>query len=554
LRFFIGILTWSLACLSPVGASDPANSFSGFVTDAIVAQAETPPADATSAQQKEDLAAGDAVLALLRNHQLDQALSAAQSRTQLHPESSIAWHVLGIAFMTAKRPGDAIDALTKSTTLDPKLGQTWYALGNCLGGQGRYDESVEALSKAIDRMPNFEPAWLLIYHAYSLKHDPIGEEAKFKELAAAHPDSPYGWYILGEFQVAEGTPESALVSLQKAVALKSDYATALNSLGIVYASTRHLDQALDSFIRAVQARPGYAEGLNNLGFTYWQLGQPDKAIEAYRQALQSNPKHTRVLFNLTNAYAPQKQWGLAKTACNALAQVDPAEAAGLNQKYPDMAAATPVPLDLAPPTVSADLATTGRPDAAASSPSPGSSAAAMPLIETPTPATLPSFSLTPNSTPAAPFTPVSAPPPSIPLASAIPALDAAQPAGLAQVSVAPGVLAAPGTAPASAAPATAVQPGTPIQSTPSPATTTPASPAAPIVSTAAIPSPAPAPSASPSPAALAPDAAASPGYTVGPVGAWVKPLDPDAVPVPKPRKSKAAWIISSSIISSSWNR
>jgi tetratricopeptide (TPR) repeat protein/transglutaminase-like putative cysteine protease len=482
LRLLIGILGLGITSLSPVRASYPASHLSGFVasvaTISDVAQTEAPPAAEPSAQPDQGLAETNAVMLLLQKKQVEQALSAAQHQTQIHPERALAWYALGDVLLAEKRSADALDPLTKCTTLNPKMGPGWYALGNCLAMQGKYDEAVDALSKAIDRMPNYPPVWILFYRTYVMKHDPMGEEAKIRELIAAHPDSPYGWMVLGELQSAEGTPATALTSLQKVVALKADYAPGWNMLGIAYARTQQIDKALDSFMRSVAAQPGYDEALNNLGYTYAQMGQTDKAIEAYQQALRSNPKHKRALFNLTNAYASQKKWGLAKTTCNALEQVDPAQAASLNQKFPDMATATPV---------------------------------------------------TPEVTPPAPTELAAAPLPASQTVSATPADAATESIGLAQLVVAPGILAAPTTP---SAPAGAVQPGAPIQSTPSPAATVPASPAAPTLAVTAIQPLAPTPPAVSSQPATSSDSPASPGYTVGPVGAWVKPLDPDAVPVP----------------------
>jgi CHAT domain-containing protein/Tfp pilus assembly protein PilF len=82
-------------------------------------------------------------------------------------------------------------------------------------------------------------------------------------------------------------------ALEKARTLKdrSDEASTLISIGVVYWSTGQPEKALDYYqqalplCRAIGDRRGEAGTLGNIGIVYYATGQPQKALEFYQQAL-----------------------------------------------------------------------------------------------------------------------------------------------------------------------------------------------------------------------------------------------------------------------------
>jgi tetratricopeptide (TPR) repeat protein len=97
-----------------------------------------------------------------------------------------------------------------------------------------------------------------------------------------------------------GRAEDALKSYDRAIALKPDFAEALNNRGNALRALKRLQEALTSFDRAVAVRADYAEALNNRGNSLVDLGRLEDALESYDRALAHRPKYVDALINRAN--------------------------------------------------------------------------------------------------------------------------------------------------------------------------------------------------------------------------------------------------------------
>jgi tetratricopeptide (TPR) repeat protein len=97
-----------------------------------------------------------------------------------------------------------------------------------------------------------------------------------------------------------GRAQDALKSYDRAIALKPDFAEALNNRGNALRALKRPRDALTSFDRAVAVRPDYAEALNNRGNSLVDLGRPEDALESYDRALAHRPKYVDALINRAN--------------------------------------------------------------------------------------------------------------------------------------------------------------------------------------------------------------------------------------------------------------
>ncbi|MDC0239589.1 tetratricopeptide repeat protein, partial [Candidatus Thioglobus sp.] len=91
-------------------------------------------------------------------------------------------------------------------------------------------------------------------------------------------------------------------SFEKALALKPNYAEALNNLGIVYMELGQLDESVKCYEKSIAIRPNYAEALNNLGLTLKELGQLDEAIKYYEKSIAIKPDYAEALNNLGSVF------------------------------------------------------------------------------------------------------------------------------------------------------------------------------------------------------------------------------------------------------------
>ncbi|HEX4140822.1 MAG TPA: DUF3857 domain-containing protein [Candidatus Methylacidiphilales bacterium] len=426
------------------------------------------------------IAAANHIKELMREHKLDEALAAAQVETQNHPDQVAAWYSLGDVLMFMHRYQEALPPLQKAVAIAPKGAAVQYDLGVCLLATKQVDPAIDALTLAVKGMPDWLPAWGYLYEACVAKGDIVGMEKKFEDYTVTFPQNPNAWYMLGEVQIYEQLPDSAIASWQKAIDLKPDHYETLKKLGLIYGRGGQPEKAIQYFARAAAIKPD-AELVNNLGYSYLSLGQTDKAIEAFKHSLELDPKYEKALYNLADAYSRQKQWALAWREAHALAQVNPQSADRLTKTFPPEGGVALLPDSDAAPT---------------------NAVAAIP----PSPAT---------DAPPAPSTTATPPPPtpSSPASSGV--------LVVSPISAQSSLLLPPATANSATVatpPATPDPPSTPATNT---------TPAAASQPTAATTSPGP----TPAPAAPAPTSS-TPTYSIAPPPAWVKSLDPDTVNAP----------------------
>ena len=97
-------------------------------------------------------------------------------------------------------------------------------------------------------------------------------------------------YDLGEY-------ENAILSYEKAINLKPDYAIAYYNRGCVNTKLGESERAIADYSKAIELKPDYAEAYNNRGCTYDDLGESEKAIADYSKAVELKPDYADAYYN-----------------------------------------------------------------------------------------------------------------------------------------------------------------------------------------------------------------------------------------------------------------
>ncbi len=122
--------------------------------------------------------------------------------------------------------------------------------------QNKLDEAKRLLDYALGLKPDFAAALLLrsqVFGAQKQYKEAIADAQKVTEIA---PEEPLSWYGLGTIQFDSGDYQKAAGSLEKAVALNSNYANALYALGLAYEKLGRTDDALRVLEQVAEANPG----------------------------------------------------------------------------------------------------------------------------------------------------------------------------------------------------------------------------------------------------------------------------------------------------------
>jgi tetratricopeptide (TPR) repeat protein len=118
--------------------------------------------------------------------------------------------------------------------------------------------------------------------------------------------------------------EAALDCYTRAVALKPDYLAAHYNRGNALLALQRAAEALESYDRALALAPGNADALNNRGNALMRLGRVAEALASYQQTLALAPSHSEAANNRGNALVAMADPAQALASFDAAAARDPA--------------------------------------------------------------------------------------------------------------------------------------------------------------------------------------------------------------------------------------
>ncbi|OGA49728.1 MAG: hypothetical protein A3G25_05310 [Betaproteobacteria bacterium RIFCSPLOWO2_12_FULL_63_13] len=189
--------------------------------------------------------------------------------------------------------------------------------------QGRLRETIEQGVALADRFPN-EP---FIPNIIGAANAAMG---RFKEAVVSYnkalklkPDYAEAHNNLGNALKNLGQLDDAAGSYRRALRIRPHYAKAYSNLGVAMSDLRQLDEAVASYRRALQIKPDLAEAHSNLGDALRDLGQLDDAVASYRRALQIKPDLAEAHSNLGHALSELGQLDDAVASCRRALQIRP---------------------------------------------------------------------------------------------------------------------------------------------------------------------------------------------------------------------------------------
>jgi tetratricopeptide (TPR) repeat protein len=144
--------------------------------------------------------------------------------------------------------------------------------------------------------------------------------ARYNIETTSNGASPPDEHYRTKFNVPEGSRDSIYMkNLNKRQSLGCFF----NNLGNVYSEIGDMDTAMLALERAVAINPTLSESRANLGNIYLQKNRVNEAIRQYREALQLNPGDPKTYNNLGNAYMAIDELHAAASAYREAIHLDP---------------------------------------------------------------------------------------------------------------------------------------------------------------------------------------------------------------------------------------
>ncbi len=188
----------------------------------------------------------------------------------------------------------------------------------------RYPEALRLFEKAVQLAPRSARPRLFLGQ-FLLMLDSPGEALEhFREAARHEPELAGAHLACADAALRMGRLEEAAKAADRAIALQSDSAEALQVRALIYLEdsgvTDATEKARGLLERAARLAPEDALIHYNLGRAALRMGDAEAAASAFEQTVHRNPQHLAARMNLARAY---QRLGRTEEAAQRLKEVQP---------------------------------------------------------------------------------------------------------------------------------------------------------------------------------------------------------------------------------------
>jgi len=221
--------------------------------------------------------------AMAKNGDLAGAIGIFQRALALEPNNAAAHVNLGVAL---REKGDAKAALVHlrlAIKLEPDSVNAQYLLGQTLQQSGDLGGAIETFENLLRIDPEFREGYYAL--GVALKQQ-AASQRKPRQPSASQADE---LYKRGQQVAARGEMKEAQQLLAEALSKDNSHAGAQNLLGFLFGQQGDLTSALIHLERAVALQPDFAEAHYNFGVALWYAGSKVRSVSEVREAVRLDP-------------------------------------------------------------------------------------------------------------------------------------------------------------------------------------------------------------------------------------------------------------------------
>jgi tetratricopeptide (TPR) repeat protein len=262
----------------------------GFVFAALLLNAQDP-----SLEQAWRLAA---------NGQQKEAIQLLDDLVRRSPSDADVRLLLGSLLVESRQRDEAIAQLSEAVHLRPRSAEAQNALGEAYANFGSFPKARQPFEKAVAIDPNFGVAQVNLGRVLvdAQEFDSAGVHLdRAIQVLKPDADAATAHYLRAKVYTFRSNFKKAAEELEKAVAIRSDFAEAWSDLGQARKALFDSDGALKAFQRAVELAPDDSVAQYRLGEQYLLRHEPHLAVGPLEQAYQLNPEDQATLNALQRA-------------------------------------------------------------------------------------------------------------------------------------------------------------------------------------------------------------------------------------------------------------
>jgi tetratricopeptide (TPR) repeat protein len=214
---------------------------------------------------------------------------------ELKTDYADAYNKLGQSLFNQGRIFEAVTEFRRAVAINPRLTEAWYHLGfgfeNITSekqvaddekarkrlARTAVDDAIKAYRKAIQVEPSND------LNALAKSHFRLGVLLRDQAVAVG--------------KKGEANFKEAMLHLEKANVLLTDFPEARNELGRLYDIIGRYPEAIDQYDKAILGHKRYAEAYSNRGVAWWKLGNWENALADTRLATEIEPRFAGGRYN-----------------------------------------------------------------------------------------------------------------------------------------------------------------------------------------------------------------------------------------------------------------
>jgi len=266
---------------------------------------------------------------LFEDGKLDDALAAATSAVEAHPEALAAFSILGRVQAARHQTDAAIAAYQEAVHLNPLATGAKVALARLQLSKGQPESSVGLAQDALKAEPQNADARLVLVQALIRQGELQRAQTELDTLRMKYPDSAPVHVQTGMLLGRKRQLPEARREFERALQLAPDSLEAIGGLVALDLSTQRPADArarVDALVKTPGARPA---ALMLAGRTYAATGDLKTSEELFRRVVNEDPTQLSAYAALGQIYAKQRRIPEAVAEFEALAKREPKPVAAL---------------------------------------------------------------------------------------------------------------------------------------------------------------------------------------------------------------------------------
>ena len=235
------------------------------------------------------------------------AATAYRRAIELDPERERHFLDQGKTAYDAEQFDQAIEPLNKFLLIYPEHIEATYILGRSYEARGDLNNALQRYVHATQLEPHYQDVLMRIAEIYRKLHNPQSALVTLEKLIAIDPTNVDAHYLLGLSHVQLNRPDDAIVAFLETARLDPNHADARYQAAMLYEQKGDIDDAVDWYEKTIVLDVSKADPFLRVGAIYLRRGEKDDVVRVYEKGLAIEPNHPVEQYNLAAIFEERSE-------------------------------------------------------------------------------------------------------------------------------------------------------------------------------------------------------------------------------------------------------